>query len=227
MKILALVLPFLAITAFIISGCGKNETSNTKTTDKVNTTTETSKQNLAGSKELKVDAATAEVLWHAEKVVGQHDGTVKVKQGTINVKDGKIVGGTVEIDLATIANTDLTDAESNGKLVNHLKSEDFFDVGKFPVSKLEITEVTPIQNAASGQPNYTVKGNLTIRGVTKNISFPATLNVSDTKVTGDAKFDIDRTEFGLKYGSGKFFEGLGDKMIKDNFTMKFKINAGA
>ncbi len=224
MKNLALSLLVLPLIAFIIAGCGKTETS-TKTGEK-NTTTETSKQNAAGSKELKVDAATSEVLWHAEKVVGKHDGTVKIKQGVINVKDGKIVGGTVDIDLATIANTDLTDAESNGKLVNHLKSEDFFDVAKFPTSKLEITEVTPVQNSAAGQPNYTIKGNLTIRGVTKGITFPATLNVSDSKVTGTATFDIDRTEFGLKYGSGKFFEGLGDKMIKDNFTMKFNVNAG-
>lgn len=224
MKNLALALTFLTLTAFIVAGCGKTET-NTKTGEKVSTT-ETSKQNLAGSKELKVDAASTEVLWHAEKVVGQHDGAVKVKQGTINVKDGKIVGGTVEIDLTSLTDTDMTDADSKGKLETHLKSEDFFDVAKFPTSKLEITEVTPIQNAAPGQPNYTVKGNLTIRGVTKGITFPATLNVSDAKVTGDAKFDIERTEFGLKYGSGKFFEGLGDKMIKDNFTMKIKINAG-
>lgn len=223
MKNLALSLVLLPLIAFIIAGCGKTET-NTKTGEK-NTPTETSKQNVAGSKELKVDA-TSEILWHAEKVVGKHDGAVKVKQGTINVKDGKITGGTVEIDLATITNTDLTDAESNGKLVNHLKSEDFFDVAKFPTSKLEIIEVTPIQNSAAGQPNYTVKGNLTIRGVTKGITFPATLNVSDSKVTGSSVFDIDRTEFGLKYGSGKFFEGLGDKMIKDNFTMKFNVSAG-
>lgn len=224
MKNLAHSLVLLPLIAFIIAGCGKTET-NTKTGEK-NTPTETSKQNVAGSKELKVDAATSEILWHAEKVVGKHDGTVKVKQGTINVKDGKIAGGTVEIDLSTIANTDITDAETNAKLVGHLKSEDFFDVAKFPTSKLEITEVSPIQNAASGQPNYTIKGNLTIRGVTKGITFPATLNVSDSKVTGSATFDIDRTEFGLKYGSGKFFEGLGDKMIKDNFTMKFNVSAG-
>ncbi len=224
MKNLALAFTFLTLTAFILAGCGKTET-NTKTTDKVNTT-ETSKQNVAGSKELKIDAANSQILWHAEKVVGQHDGTVKVKDGTINVKDGKIVGGVVEIDLTSLDNTDITDADSKGKLVGHLKSEDFFDVAKFPVSKLEITEVIPIQNAASGQPNYNVKGNLTIRGVTKGITFPAALNITDSKVTGNSTFDIDRTEFGLKYGSGKFFEGLGDKMIKDNFTMKFNVTAG-
>lgn len=223
MKNLALSLVLLPLIAFIIAGCGKTET-NTKTGEKT-TTTESSKQNVAGSKELKVDAAASEILWHAEKVVGKHDGSVKVKQGVINVKDGKIVGGLVDIDLATIANTDLTDAESNTKLVNHLKSEDFFDVAKFPTSKLEITEVTPIQNAAAGQPNFTVKANLTIRGVTKSITFPASLTVTDSKVAGTATFDIDRTEFGLKYGSGKFFEGLGDKMIKDNFTMKFNVTA--
>ena len=78
----------MCIRDSIIAGCGKTET-NTKTGEK-NTTTETSKQNAAGSKELKVDAATSEVLWHAEKVVGKHDGTVKIKQGVINVKDGKL-----------------------------------------------------------------------------------------------------------------------------------------
>ncbi|MBX7044490.1 MAG: YceI family protein [Ignavibacteria bacterium] len=223
MKNLALSLLFLGFIAFI-AGCGKTET-NTKTGEKINT--ETSKQKIAGSKELKVNSSASEVLWHGEKVVGKHDGDVKIKQGVLNVKDGKIVGGEVEIDLNTITNKDLTDAGFNAKLVNHLKSEDFFDVAKFPIAKLELSEVTPIQNAASGQPNYTVKGNLTIRGTTKGISFPALLNVTDSKVTGEATFDIDRTEFGLKYGSGKFFEGLGDKMIKDTFTLKVKVDAGS
>lgn len=224
MKKLALTLAFLPIIALYIAGCGKTET-NTKTTEKVNTT-EGSNQNTAGSKELKIDVAASTIQWHAEKVVGEHDGTVKIKDGTINVKDGKIVGGVIDVDLTSLDNTDITDADTKGKLVGHLKSEDFFDVTKFPVSKLEIVEVTPIQNAAAGQPNYNVKGNLTIRGVTKGITFPATLNITDSKVTGTSTFDIDRTEFGLKYGSGKFFEGLGDKMIKDNFTMKFNVTAG-
>lgn len=222
MKNLALSLLFLSFIAFIV-GCGKTET-NTKTGEKINN--ETSKQNAAGSKELKINTASSEVLWHGEKVVGQHDGAVKIKNGTINVKDGKIVGGVIEIDLTTITNKDLTDTAYNNKLVNHLKSEDFFDVAKFPTSKLEITSVEPISNPVPQAPNYTVKGNLTIRGVTKGISFPASLNVTDNSVAGNGTFDIDRTEFGLKYGSGKFFEGLGDKMIKDNFTMKFNITAG-
>lgn len=222
MKILAFALLFLGSIAFI-SGCGKTE-SNTKTGEKINT--ETSKQTTTGSKELKINAASSEVLWHGEKVVGKHDGTVKIKDGTINVKDGKIVGGTIEIDLATITDIDLKDAESNNKLVNHLKSEDFFNVAKFPTSKLELTSVEPISGAASDAPNYNVKANLTIRDVTKGITFPASLNITDNSLTGSGTFDVDRTEFGLKYGSGKFFEGLGDKMIKDNFTMKFNIKAG-
>jgi len=222
MKTLALSILFLGFVAFI-AGCGKTE-SNTKTGDKVST--ETSKQNAAGSKELKINTAASEVLWHGEKVVGKHDGAVKIKDGVLNVKEGKLVGGTVEIDLNTITDADLADTAYNNKLVNHLKSEDFFDVAKFPVSKLEITSVEPISGAASGAPNYSVKANLTIRGVTKGITLPASLNITDNSVTGSGTFDVDRTEFGLKYGSGKFFEGLGDKMIKDNFTMKFNIKAG-
>jgi len=223
-KTLALAILLVSIVALSFAGCGTKQETNTKVTDKVSTTS--ANTNKEGSKELKINTTDSEVLWHGEKVVGKHDGKVKIKDGVVNVKDGKIVGGMVTVDLSTITDTDITDEATNQKLVGHLKSEDFFDIAKFPVSTLEITEVTPIQNSAAGQPNYTVKGNLTIRGVTKGITFPASITISDSKVTSNATFDIDRTEFGLKYGSGKFFEGLGDKMIKDNFTMTYKISAG-
>ncbi|MEX1187789.1 MAG: YceI family protein [Bacteroidia bacterium] len=90
-----------------------------------------------------------------------------------------------------------------------------------------MVSVEKIADAAANQANYTIKGNLTIKGITKAITFPATVSMTDEAVNATAEFEIDRTEWDIKYGSGKFFQDLGDKMIYDNFIIKLNIAAKA
>jgi len=169
-----------------------------------------------------IDTKASKVNWTAKKVTGEHTGYLSVGNGTVTVENNKLVGASVDMDLNTIVCTDLTDAEWNKKLIGHLKSDDFFSVEKYPVANFEITSLKSVGNG-----EHDVTGKLTIKGITNEISFPASVTVENgiVKALGTAK--VDRTKWNIRYGSGKFFEGLGDKMIYDEFEITFDITAKA
>ncbi|CAN5550459.1 hypothetical protein BH10BAC5_BH10BAC5_09360 [soil metagenome] len=211
---------FTLTIALIFAGCGKSPENKVQTTNSTNI----SNQNYADAKELKIDVNQSIVEWLGKKVTGQHNGTVKISEGNVYVKDNKLVGGTVKVDIRTLENTDLaSDPDSKKKLEGHLKSDDFFNAEKFNFITFVISSVEESNDPS--KPKYIVKGNLTIRDITKGVSFPANIDINGNNVTADINADIDRTDFGLKYGSGKFFEGLGDKAISDIFNLKIKITA--
>jgi polyisoprenoid-binding protein YceI len=172
-----------------------------------------------------VDIEKSSAGWHAKKVTGEHFGTIKISKGGIFRNKGLLNGGEFEMDMTSITDTDLTDPGYKAKLENHLKSEDFFDAAKFPKAAFKIKVWAPIKDAKPGAVNYYVKGGLTIKGITKEISFPALVNINENTITAVADFNIDRTDFGLKYRSGKFDPGIGDKMINDEFNLKINLVA--
>ncbi len=172
-----------------------------------------------------VDTKTTELRWVGKKVTGQHNGTIRAKSGQILVKDGAVTGGNVVIDMPSIAVSDLT-GDSNGKLTGHLKSDDFFSVDKHPTAEYVITGVRPILNAKEGGSNSIVSGNLTIKGATHPLEFEAAIQMQGDTATAKASgVKIDRTLYNIRYGSGKFFENLGNKAIEDTFTLDFDIAA--
>ncbi len=154
-----------------------------------------------------------------QKVTGQHNGLVNLKEGSFEFKDGVLTGGTFTVDMTTIVDSDMT-GEYKGKLEGHLKSDDFFGVAKYPTSVFTITKAVP-----QGPGKYKVVGNITIKGKTEEIQFPATLEEKDGKVTGTASLTIDRSKFDVRYGSGSFFDDLGDKTIYDDFELTVNIVA--
>ena len=167
-----------------------------------------------------VDKATSNINWEAKKVTGKHVGTISFASGSVLVTDNKISGGTFVIDMKTIANTDITDAGMKAKLMGHLSSDDFFSVAKFPESKMVIKQVTPV---SAGEFHFLA--DLTIKGITHPVEFNAKISISGDKLNADGVITVNRTFYEIKYGSGKFFEGLGDKMIYDDFTLAFKVVA--
>jgi polyisoprenoid-binding protein YceI len=173
---------------------------------------------------LKVDPAKSVINWQGKKVSGEHQGNVKLSKGILNVESNKLVGGSFDIDMRTIVNTDLTDPSYNAKLVGHMKSDDFFSVEKHPISTFKITKAEPIAGAKAGEPNYTVTGDLTIKGITNAITFPATVKITGNQAEATAKFDIDRTKWDIKYGSG-IIGTAADKIIYDDFTLDLKLVA--
>ncbi|REA61536.1 YceI family protein [Dyadobacter luteus] len=167
-----------------------------------------------------VDAKQSKLVWHAKKVTGEHSGTAPIKQGSLILNDGKLKGGNFEISLKDLTVTDITDPEYNAKLVGHLKNDDFFAVDKHPVAKLQIVSATP-----SGANKYDVKGKLTIKGVTNDITFPAEVTSNGKAVTGKAKIAIDRTKYDIKYNSKSVFSSIGDKAIDDVFNLDISLVA--
>lgn len=170
----------------------------------------------------KIDAKSSTVSWKGTKKVGSfHVGGISVKEGDVTVDKGQLTGGNVVIDMTTITNEDVKDPEYNKKLVGHLSTEDFFNASKYPTSSFKVTSVTP-----KGKGEVVVKGELTMIGKTNPIEFPAKVTVDKGTVTGEANVKIDRTKWGLKYGSGNFFKELaGDKIINDEFELTLKLVA--
>lgn len=169
-----------------------------------------------------VDTKTSTAVWLGKKVTGQHSGAVNVAKSAI-ISDGKsIMGGTIEFDMNSITNTDVADKEWSDKLVGHLKSEDFFNTAKFPISKFEITKTVLKEGN-----NYDVTGNLTIKGITNEITFPAMIKMDKKTLVTVAKITVNRTKFDIKYGSASFFETIGDKAISDDFELTVNIVAAA
>ncbi|KIA91334.1 lipid-binding protein [Pedobacter kyungheensis] len=163
-----------------------------------------------------VDAAKSTITWVGKKVTGSHNGTIALQSGSLAVNGKSVTGGTFTIDMNSIK-----DADGSAKLEGHLKADDFFGVAKFPTSTFVITKV-----AGSGA-NVTVSGNLTIKGITKPLSFPATVTVNaDGTVSALAgKIVVDRTKYDIKYGSKSFFDSIGDKAINDEFELAVKLVA--
>jgi len=163
-----------------------------------------------------VDAAKSTITWVGKKVTGSHNGTVSLKSGTLIFDGKKLVQGGFIIDMNSIK-----DADGSAKLEGHLKADDFFGVAKFPAAQFVITKVV-----GSGA-NVTVTGDLTIKGITKPLSFPATVSVNaDGTVSALAgKIVVDRTKYDIRYGSKSFFDSIGDKAIDDNFEIAVKLVA--
>jgi polyisoprenoid-binding protein YceI len=163
-----------------------------------------------------VDAAKSTITWAAKKVTGAHNGTVSLKSGTLSVDGKSVKGGSFVIDMTTIK-----DADGSAKLEGHLKADDFFGTEKFPTSTFVITKVAGVGS------KLLVTGNLTLKGITKPLTFPAsvTVNADGTVSALAGKIIVDRTKYDIKYGSKSFFDTIGDKAIDDNFEIGVKLVA--
>ena len=171
-------------------------------------------------KTLAVDTKNSTVVWGAKKVTGTHAGNVPISSGSLILDGDKLKGGTFVLDMKNLTVTDVKDADMNGKLTGHLKNADFFAVEAHPQAKFVITSVTP-----KGAGAYDVTGKLTIKGITSDIKFPATVKSEGKKVTADAKITVDRTKYDIKFRSSNFFENLGDKAIDNDFTLDVNLVA--
>ena len=165
-----------------------------------------------------VDTTASQVTWKGYKVTGEHTGTINIKNGNFMYEGDNLIGGSFEIDMNSITCTDLNE-KGAAKLVGHLKSADFFGVENYPTAKFEITKV--VSRGKVG--DYKVTGNLTIKDITKEIRFNTNIDNSTGVPVATADLTIDRSDFNVKYGSGSFFDNLGDKTIYDEFELGLKI----
>jgi polyisoprenoid-binding protein YceI len=169
--------------------------------------------NVSAQDKLSADAAKTKIEWLGERIINQHTGTINLLSGWLSWQDNKIIAGEFSIDMAS-----LKDSQANARLENHLKSDDFFGVEKFPVAKLVITGSTPFDKGYG-----VVSGNLTVKGNTNPIEFKAAMQKKDDGNWFYANIIVDRTKFDVRYGSGSFFDNLGDKTIFDEFKLKVSL----
>lgn len=170
-----------------------------------------------------------EISWEGYKTYadGAHQGTIQVQEGEFSVEGADIVGGTFIIDMNSIDNKDLAEnAEYKAKLEGHLKSADFFHTEQFPTATFTVTKVEESATAENGA-THKISGNLKMRDQEKNITIPATINVTDETVTvSTPEFVIDRTNWGVEYASETSIEGLAkENAISDNIKLKLDLTA--
>ena len=162
------------------------------------------------AQEKKIDLAKSKVSWVGKKVTGQHEGTIKLSEGSLIFKKDALVNGNFTVDMTSITVTDLKAGEGKENLEGHLKNDDFFGTDKFPTAKLVFKTIGKKSNGV-----YAVTADLTIKGITNPVKF----NITVGKDTATAALKVDRTKYDIKYKSGSVFEGLGDKAINDEFEL--------
>lgn len=171
-----------------------------------------------------LDTISSAVTWVGRKPGGSHTGTIKLQSGYLEYSEQGLVGGRVVFSMNSISNTDISDLESRTKLETHLKSADFFSTEQFPTADFVITKVV---FPDSNKPAFcNVEGNLTIKGNVKSISFPANIEINGNQIAASAgPVAINRTDWGVNYGSKSIFDNLKDKFIDDNVELTISLNA--
>jgi len=169
-----------------------------------------------------IDTVASLVTWVGRKPGGSHTGTLKFKSSYLEYADQGLVGGRIVFNMESIANSDISDNESRAKLEMHLKSPDFFNAAQYPTSDFVITKVVSENSGSSG--SFIIEGNLTIKGITKSIAFNGDIDVNAGEITAHAgPLAINRTDWGVNYGSKSIFDNLKDKFIDDNIEISLVL----
>ncbi|MEM8894944.1 MAG: YceI family protein [Bacteroidota bacterium] len=238
----------IALTAlFVLTyGCGPKPSGETAETGEAMEVADAG----AAAETLAINTDASTVTWVGYKPTGKHNGTIGITEGSLTVEDGGISSASFTIDINSLTVLDIpAEDEGNGKLKGHLMSPDFFDASTHPTATFELveatafsadmaledkeefeTEFTPAKASEImvANPTHMITGNLTMRGVTKSVSFPAAVSLSDAGVSAAANFNIDRTAWNLSYGDeAGAVDKAKDKFIYNTVNVGFDISASA
>ncbi len=211
---------YLAASALIASCSGSSNGQNSvAASDSVTASTIDSAQSV------QIDFATSALQWKGFKPGGSHEGKLPVSDGKLDIRDGVLHGGYVVLRLDNLTVDDLKPEEGGNKLKEHLLSVDFFDAAKWPKVRFELTNISPEGLSLKGLTE--LKGNLTLKDVTKNITIPISSVAFDeaqqSYSISSKSFKINRADWNVKYGSKSFFTGLGDNFINDEIELSFLL----
>ena len=216
---------YLFILSIItLFGCGSTENQQSSSSE--------TKKNviIENADTITIDSQKSVITWIGSKPGGQNDGAFQISEGFILMSNDTIVGGKIKIDMTSVKVMSIIDPDSNKKLTDHLLSEDFFDADSFPQGQFEVTNIIPYDSTKSefmvDQPNKTIYGQLTLKGITHNVSFPATVLTEGGKIKSEAKFSIDRTLWGITYRQeASVIDKAKDKFIHDAVKVGFYLEA--
>ncbi|GAB3891551.1 YceI family protein [Larkinella knui] len=176
-----------------------------------------SEKTIAKTVTYAVDTEQSTVVWNAKKVGGEHTGNIKLSKGEFVFNGNKLTAGNFTADMTT-----LSENKNSERVVNHLKGDDFFSVEKNPTAAFKITKLDAISGAKTGEANYNVTGDLTIKGTTNPITFPAVVKVSGDAVEATAKLVVNRLAYDIKYRAA-VIGTAADKIIEDTFSLDLKL----
>jgi polyisoprenoid-binding protein YceI len=202
----------ISLTAVLLAACAKDPTQG-KTRAAVAAAQEEAAA-PSGAETLAVTPEGSTIRFLGAKITAQHPGRFNDFRGTIALADGAPEKSRVEVEVQTAS---LSTDEKIAKLEGHLRSADFFDVESHPTARFVSTEIRPGSDAAG--MTHTVTGNLTLRGVTRSVTFPASIQVGDRAVSVKAEFGINRQDFGISY------PGARDDLIKDHVLLTIELSA--
>ncbi|UPQ78493.1 YceI family protein [Flavobacterium azooxidireducens] len=213
------ILSLVVLATLSLTSCKNDKVESTEAVDAAVATEEASTYT--------VDASKSTIEWVGSKPAGKHNGTIALSKGELALNNGKVESGNFTIDMNSITVLDLTAADGKEDLEGHLKglgkeedADHFFNTKKFPEGTFEITSVATVDAVT------TVSGNLTLKGITKPVSFPATIAVDGDNVTLNSEtFKIDRTQWNVNYASKSVFDDLKDKFVNDEIELKVSITA--
>lgn len=212
------ILSIIAITSlFFLVACGGKGPDTVEAKPEAETA-----QATVTSTTYALDAASSTLAWVGRKQVGQdmHSGTISIQAGSMNVEGGNLTAGNFTVDMNSIQVTDQTPDEKKGYLVGHLKSDEFFNAEQFPTATFAVTKVAASTEAGA---THNISGNLTLRDVTKEITIPATITITQDQVSATSNFAINRADFNVKYGSATHIVDIAkDKVINDE--IEFSLN---
>lgn len=231
---------FMLAAALLTFACGKS----TETVE----ATEAQEAAVATGQTLSLDTDASKVNWRGYKPTGQHFGLIPVTGGQLSLEGDAITGGEFTFDITGLEIHDMEEGtENHGKLWNHLQSDDFFDAGNHPQASFVVTEVTPYtaedevedqeqfesentpqsaSDIAPDEPTHWISGNLTMRGNTKNITFPASVSLDNGIIAAQAGFNINRTDWGLSYGDeASAVDKAKDQFIYNTVSVNFDVKA--
>ncbi|WP_130733949.1 YceI family protein [Flavobacterium sp. J27] len=157
------------------------------------------------------------VSWTGKKVLGLHTGTIQIQNGYLTLHHEEIVDGEISIDMTTINITDISDKSIYKNFLDHLNNSDFFAVDQYKTAQLKIVSGKKENN------QYHISGNLTIKNQTHPITFYMSVDILTDFLHALGEITIDRTQYDITYGSGKFISNLGNKLIYDEFVLQFKL----
>ncbi len=203
---------FIMTVALGLVACGDSSSSKSGEAENVAEATESSVS-------LTVNPDESNVQWFGEKITGwSHTGTIDIKEGSISVEEGTIVSGQFVLDMNSIVeiNSQMPE-EKQTDLIMHLKGSDFFSADEFPTASFEISSATA----------DSLTGNLTIKGISRSITIPYSHSMENGTMSANSSFVIDRSEWDVRYGSGSFFDDLGDDLIKDEISFDISLVANS
>ena len=182
------------------------------------------RQAVVDSGTFRVDFDSSRLRWVGRNLANLHEGTVGLSKGFVVLNEGELKSGQLTLDMRAIRCSDIADTKLNRLLIKHLEDHDFFDVERYPEAEVRLGRVTRRKDVALGQPNYVGEAILTLRGVEHGVSFELVGGLSGDQFSLQGALKFDRTDWGVLYGSGRFFKNLGMHLVNDLVDLDIRLN---